>query len=116
LEAYPTFHKDREESHVPSESVQLGHEQYCPLLLGPRNGRLQLRPVIFLPTLDFEEGGHQLRIAKEKILHGGLLGFEAGLTLADGTYPEIGDKLGHWYKTTPLFPFVTKVKRTANTC
>ena len=66
----------------------------------------------FLPR----ESGHELSVAAQEILHRGLLGFEpeAGLALADGTDAEVGDKLGHWYKTTPFFQLVTKVKRTFN--
>jgi hypothetical protein len=67
-----------------------------------RNGRLQLGPLILLATLDFEEGGYELRVAAQEFLHGCLLSFEteAGLALANGTHPEVGDKLGHWYKTS----------------
>jgi hypothetical protein len=61
---------------------------------------------------------HELRVTAEEILHGRLLRFEAeaGLALADGTDAEVGDKLGHWYKNTPIWGFVTKVKRTFKDC
>jgi hypothetical protein len=94
LELDPAVHEVGDEGNPPGEPVHLGDEELGAGQAAPRDGLGELGPVVVAAALDLLELRDDLPVAAvEEGRHGVALGVqaEAGLALAVGAHPEVGD-------------------------